>query len=269
MPASRIPGFDVAGVVEAVGDGVTGFEPGDAVFSMVGRVRVEGLNGGYSQFVVAPADNVVPKPANLTFAEAAGLGTVGMTAARTLGPADIQPGQRVFIDGIAGGVGSTAAQIAKARGAVVIGTASARHNAFLASIGVDQVVDYTSVDFVDVVEPVDVVLETVNKDNAARAVGIVKPGGYLASIVGPPPADRCAEAGIRCPGGGPPPAAGDGPSEGDYLRQVADLAADGKLSIHLDATYPLEQAADAQLKLAERHTQGKIVLMVTSEANGR
>jgi len=271
-PVSRIPGFDAAGVIEATGEGVSGLQPGDAVFTMIGMLRVDGLNGSYSQYVIAPVDNVVAKPTNMTFAEAAGLATVGMTAARSLGPANIQPGQRVFIDGIAGGVGSTAAQIAKARGAVVIGTASSRHDEFLASIGVDQVVDYTKYDFVEQVEPVDVVLETVSRENAERAVKIVKKGGFLSSIVGPPPADLCTAAEIQCPGGGGPPRPGaerTGPSEGDYLRQVAALAAEGKLSIHIDETYPLEQAAQAQVKLAERHTQGKIVLIVTPEANSK
>jgi len=262
-PQSRIPGFDAAGVIESTGEGVEGFSPGDAVFSMIGRVQVDGLNGSYSHFVIAPADNVVHKPADVTFAEAAGLGTVGMTAARTLFPANIQPGQRVFIDGIAGGVGSTAAQIAKALGAVVIGTASPRHDEFLESIGVDEVVDYTTVKFEDVVEPVDVVLETVSAENAARAVKIVKKGGYLASIAGPPPAAACEAAGIRCPGGGPPQAGS--PSEGDYLEKVASLAEAGKLKVNIDASYPLAEAGQAQAELAKRHTEGKIVLVVVPE----
>jgi len=266
-PVRRVPGLDVAGIVVKIGADVSGVSVGDAVFGMIGRSQADGLNGAYSQYVLAPAGNVVPKPQSMTFAEAAGLATVGMTAVRTLRQVDIGSGQRVFIDGIAGGVGSIAAQIAKARGAIVIGTSSARHHEYLRSLGVDQVVDYTEVRFEDVVQPVDVFFETVNVANAERGLSILKPGGTLVSIVGMPESEKCLDAAVRCPGGGPPGA--EGISEGDQLREAAGLADQDRIRIHIDREFPLAQAANAQELNAEGHTQGKIVLIIRPEAHER
>jgi NADPH:quinone reductase-like Zn-dependent oxidoreductase len=263
-PPARIPGFDAAGVVVKLGPDVSGLAVGDEVFTMIGRIQIDGLNGSYAEYVIAPADNVVHKPESFSFAEAAGLGTVGLTAARTLDPADIEAGDRVFIDGIAGGVGSSAAQIAKAAGATVIGTASARHHEYLQSLGVDQVVDYTKVDFVEVVEPVDVYFETVNGEIAVRGLGIIKPGGRLVSVAGAPDKAACDAAEVACPVMGPPPGpnAASGVSEGDYLRQVAELAEQGEFRINIDRSYPLAEAAAGQEYNRAGHTQGKVILIV-------
>jgi NADPH:quinone reductase-like Zn-dependent oxidoreductase len=261
--AARIPGFDVAGVIEQVGPGVTSHRVGDAVFSMIGRIRTDGLNGGYAEYVIAPEQNTVAKPATMTFAQAAGLGTVGMTAARTLSAAKVGPGTRLFVNGISGGVGSTVAQIAKARGAYVIGTASARHHDYLKALGVDEIIDYRSVAFETVVRDVDAVIDTVNAEGATRAVKVVKRGGVLVSIAGNPPAADCSAAGIDCPGpGSMRESDGKGGSEGDYLREAASVAASGKLAIHVDATFPLARAADAQEENRNGGTQGKIILIV-------
>jgi len=261
--SQSIPGFDVAGVVAKVGPGVTSFKEGDAVFSMIGRVQVDGLNGGYSQYAIAPVDNVVAKPTTLTYAQAAGLGTVGLAASRMINMAGgIKEGQRVFIQGIAGGVGSSAAQIAKASGAYVIGTATTKHHEYLTSIGVDQAIDYKLENFVDVVtEPVDVVLNTVSAATATSSIPIVKKGGVIASIAGSPDAAACEAAEVECPRGAGP---GDtsGPSEGDYLRQVGALAQAGKFSINVDATFPLAEALAAQEENENGGTEGKIILIV-------
>lgn len=258
---TSVPGLDVAGVVEKVGEGVTTLKVGDPVFSMIGRGGVTGLNGGYSQYVVAPAANVVAKPKTLTYGEAAGLGTAGMTGNRAVSQANISKGQRVFIDGIAGGVGSAAAQIAKAKGAYVIGTASAKHNAYLKSIGVDEVIDYTQVKFEEAIkQPVDVAIETVSAEGAAKALKIIKKGGTLISVAGSAGADACAAAGVTCPGGGPPGAGAT--SEGQLLAEVGKLAGEGKYKVNVDAKFPLEKAADAQEENRNGGTQGKIILVV-------
>lgn len=264
MSGPRIPGFDVAGVVEKVGEGVTNVKVGDPVFSMIGMVQVNGLNGGYSQYAVAPAANVIAKPKNITYAQAAGLATAGMTGARQVVSADIQKGQRVFINGIAGGVGSSAAQVAKARGAYVIGTASAKHNAYLKSIGVDEVIDYTKVKFEEAVkQPVDVVIETVGAETATRALKILKKGGKLVTVAGAPSADACKAAEVTCPAGGPPGAGGAaGPSEGELLALVGKLAAEGKFKVNVDASFPLEKAVDAQEENRNGGTTGKIIIAV-------
>ena len=177
----RIPGGDVAGVVDEVGEGVTSFRAGDPVFAIV--VRRPGLfNGAYSEYAVASVANVVLKPADMTYAQAAGLGIATVTGVRAVDAMEVAKGQHVLITGVAGGVGSAAAQAAKARGAYVIGTASARHNAYLRSIGVDQVIDYTKARFETKVGHVDAVLDTVGGKTAIRAMGTLSKGGrYLST----------------------------------------------------------------------------------------
>jgi len=262
MPSKSVPGMDVAGVIEKVGSGVTTLKVGEAVFSMIGRGGVSGLNGGYSHFVVAPAANVVAKPKNFTYAQAAGIGTAGMTGARTVNQVKLTKGQTVLITGVAGGVGSAAAQIAKADGATVIGTASARHDAYLKSIGVSRVIDYTKGNFEDQVKDVDVVINTVTGDTAERSLKTLKKGGTFASVAGSVAADKCAAAGVTCVGGGPP--GPGGPSEGDLLAQVAKLASEGKYKVHVDKTFPLDKAADAQEYNRDGHSEGKVILVVDS-----
>ncbi|MFT3905144.1 MAG: NADP-dependent oxidoreductase [Steroidobacteraceae bacterium] len=263
--STSVPGMDVAGVVEKVGPGVTTFKVGDPVFSMIGRGKVTGLNGGYSEYVVAPVANVVAKPKNLTYAQAAGIGTAGMTGERAVDQAGVAKGQKVLILGIAGGVGSSAAQIAKARGATVVGTASAQHNAYLKSIGVDQVIDYTKGNFEDQVKDVDVVINTVTGTDAERSLKTLKKGGKLVSVAGGVAADKCTAAGVNCIGGGPGGAAG--PSEGDMLAAVAKLASEGKFTVKVDKTFALDKAGDAQVLGAQNHTEGKIILTVAPEAS--
>jgi NADPH:quinone reductase-like Zn-dependent oxidoreductase len=259
-PAQSIPGLDVAGVIEQVGPGVSTVKVGDKVFSMIGRGPVNGLNGAYSQFVVAPAANVVAKPANFTFEQAAGIGTAGMTGERTVLQTKLSKGQRVLITGVAGGVGSATAQIALALGAHVVGTASSRHADFLKSIGVTDVVDYTNGKWEDKIKDIDVVIDTVGGETTDRALSTLKKGGTLASIAGSASADKCAALGVVCLGGGPP--GPGGPSEGEMLAAVAKLAAEGKFKIHVDLTYPLEQAAEAQEYNRAGHSEGKDILIV-------
>jgi NADPH:quinone reductase-like Zn-dependent oxidoreductase len=260
--AARIPGLDVAGVVEKVGPGVTQFKPGDAVFSMIGRADF-GLNGAYAQYTLAPLDNVVAKPKNLSYAEAAGLGTTGMTAARILARVGVASGQRVLVTGAAGGVGSAVAQIARARGAHVIGTASARHARYLGSIGVEEVVDYTQGPFEDKVKDVDVVIDTVGGETATRALETLRRGGSFGTVAGRVDPALCTAAGVSCAAGGPP---GSGePSEGELLRQVAELAAAGRFRVHVDRTFPLARAADAQEYNRAGHTEGKVILVVDAQ----
>jgi NADPH:quinone reductase-like Zn-dependent oxidoreductase len=264
-PAQRIPGLDVAGGIESVGTGVSDLRVGEAVFSMIGRT-VPGLNGGYAQYVVAPADNVIRKPKNLTYAEAAGVGTTGRTAERCMEQAQVRRGQRVLITGIAGGVGSAAAQIAKARGAYVLGTAQPVHDAFLKSIGVDKVIDYKQPNWIEQAKNVDVAIDTVGSDTATAALGLVKRGGTFITIASHDiTAEMCAAAGVNCPSAGPP-VPGE-PSDGDYMRQVAKLIEQGKFKIHIDKTYPLASAAEAQEYNRSGHTEGKIILIVGDKAN--
>lgn len=260
-----IPGMDVAGVVVAVGSGVTSVKPGEAVFSMIGR-GVSGLNGSYAQYTLAPATNVIAKPRNLTFEQAAGLGTVGMTAMRSVMTANIKKGDRVLVNGAAGGVGSSVVQIARARGATVIGTASARHDKYLKSIGVSKVVDYTKGPVADQVKDVDVVIDTVGGNSVDDVIKTLKKGGTFLSVAAFGVNAKCAAAGVTCAGGGRPGAGG--PSEGDLLGEVAKLASAGKFSVHVDKTFPLADASAADAYSRGGHAEGKIILVADKAKAG-
>jgi NADPH:quinone reductase-like Zn-dependent oxidoreductase len=264
VPSKRIPGLDVSGVIESVGPGVTALKVGEPVLSMIGR-SVPGLNGAYAEYALAPAANVVRKPKNLTYEEAAGVGTAGRTAERSVEQAQLHAGQRVLITGVAGGVGSATAQIAKAHGAYVLGTAQPVHDAFLKSIGVDKIIDYTQSNWTEQAKNIDVVVDTVGADTATTTLGLVKRGGTFITIASRAiTPEMCAAAGVTCPFVGPPKP-GD-PSEGDYLSKVAALIEAGKFKIHIDKTYPLASAAEAQEYNRAGHTEGKIILIVSDKA---
>ncbi|HSN72502.1 MAG TPA: NADP-dependent oxidoreductase [Steroidobacteraceae bacterium] len=244
-----IPGRDVAGVIAAVGDGVTGWQVGDPVMAYLGRAT-----GAYAEYVAVPADIVARKPANLSFEESAGVPLVGLTAWQALIDAGaLESGQTVLIHGGAGGVGSAAVQIASARGARVIATASSRNHEFLKQIGASQAIDYREVRFEDVVDDVDLVLDTVGGDTLERSVQVVRPGGRLVTIAGRAPDAKCEAAGIACVAILVEPNA----AQLDELRSLIEA---GRYRVHVAAVYPLEQVADALNQNKQGRTRGKIVL---------
>ena len=250
-PGVRIAGRDLAGVIDAVGPATDGWRVGDAVIGVAARE-----SGSYAEYALASVKSIAHKPANMSFVEAAGMPVVGETAWRaivTVG--NVQPGQKVLIHGGAGGVGSSAVQIAKARGAYIIATASPRNSDFLKSLGVDRVIDYHTTQFEDVVSGMDLVLNTVKPDYNDRSINVLKPGGILISIVGPPPAQKCAAAHVRC--------GVTGLATGEMLPHVVKLANDGKFHIHIDRKLPLEQANTAWDLNRAGHTRGKIILVVS------
>ncbi|MFC5236182.1 NADP-dependent oxidoreductase [Pseudonocardia zijingensis] len=252
-------GWDVAGVVAEVGSGVTLYEPGDAVFGMLPYPRGA---GAYAEYAVAPTRSFARTPANLDHVQAAALPLAALTAHQALvDTADLRPGQRVLIHAAAGGVGHLAVQIAKARGAHVIGTASAAKHDFLRELGADELIDYRATDFVEALDDVDVVLDTLAGETRTRSLGVLRPGGLLVSLVaGDPEADaadakRAAELGVRLKGL---------MVEADHagMRAVAGLVERGALRVHRDATFPLAEAAAAHAHGETGRTTGKIVLVV-------
>ena len=248
----QIAGKDVAGVIDAVGPGVTPWKVGDAVIGIAAPT-----SGSYAEYALASAAAIAAKPTKMTFEEASGIPVVAETAWRaivTVG--NVQKGQRVLIHGAAGGVGSSAVQFAKARGAYVIGTASARNHAFLKSIGVDEAIDYTTTRFETKVKDVDVVVNTADADTNARSIGIVKKGGILVSVVGDPSAAACTAAGIRC--------SGVGSVNGQMLPAIVDFANKNKFGINIEQKLTLADAAKAWEMNRAGHTRGKIVLVVSS-----
>jgi NADPH:quinone reductase-like Zn-dependent oxidoreductase len=247
-------GFDVSGVVAAVGAGVTLFEPGDRVFGMP---RFPHPAGAYAEYVTAPARHFAPLPEGLEHVQGAALPLASLTAWQALvDTADIQPGQRVLIHAAAGGVGHLAVQIAKARGAHVIGTARAAKHEFLRGLGADELVDYTEQDFTEVVRDIDVVVDTVGGSYWTRSLSTLRPGGTLLSLLPPDetfPTESGRAAGRR---------AVFVLVEPDHagLRRVAELVESERLRVEVAAVFPLEEVGKAHELGETARTTGKIVL---------
>jgi len=249
-------GWDVAGVVDAVGPGVTRFAVGDPVFGMPWFPRPA---SAYAEFVTAPSRHFARRPDALGVVEAGGLSLAGLTAWQCLvDVARVQPGQRVLVHAGAGGVGHLAVQIAKSRGAHVIATASAAKHDLLADLGVDEAVDYRSSRFEEVVEPVDVVYDLIGGDVSVRSLDVLRPDGVMIVL----PSSAAAEAveaagnrGLRAVGVLVEP-------DGDGLEDLAALVEAGGLRVLIDETFPLERAADAHRLGEQGRATGKIVLTV-------
>jgi NADPH:quinone reductase-like Zn-dependent oxidoreductase len=244
-----IPGWDVAGVVEAVGPAVvTGVEVGDEVYGYVRRDDV--CWGTAAELVPAPQRTVTRKPASLSFEEAAAVPLAGLTAYQCLVEAlDVRAGERVLVHAAAGGVGRFAVQIARACGATVVGTASRRNHESLLAIGVEEVVDYTKGAVSEQLSaPVDAVLDLVGGDALADAPNQVKDPSRIASVT-----DAVTVLGL----GGryvfvrP---------ERDHLDALTRLVEEGQLKVEVAATYPLDRIADAHRESESGHTSGKIVV---------
>ncbi|MDH6213818.1 NADP-dependent oxidoreductase [Streptomyces pseudovenezuelae] len=249
-------GWDVSGVVEAVGVGVARFQPGDEVFGMLSYPYG---HGSHAEYVTAPARTFAHKPASIDHTQAGALPLVSLTAWQGLVEyADVQPGQRVLIHAAAGGVGHVAVQIAKARGAYVIGTASAGKHDFLRSIGVDEPIDYRETDFTEVVKDVDIVLDTLGGDTALRSMRVLRPGGQLVSIVPIGSNDFYEEAerlGVRALRMLVDASHSD-------MAAIAELVEAGRLRATIAGTFPLADAAEAHTLGATGRTAGKLVLLM-------
>jgi NADPH:quinone reductase-like Zn-dependent oxidoreductase len=250
-------GWDASGVVAAIGGGVTRFAEGDEVFGMP---RFPRQGAAYAEYLTGPSRHFARKPAGVDFVVAAALPLAGLTAWQALvDTAGVQPGQRVLVHAAAGGVGHLAVQIAKARGAYVLGTASAGKHELVRALGADEVIDYTAQDFAAVARDLDVVLDTVGGDYPARSLATLRPGGILVTITGGADAAalraRAAELGVRV-------AALLVEPDGAGLEQLAHLVDTGALRPHVAATFPLDQVARAHQLGETGHTAGKIVLTV-------
>lgn len=248
VPLPRTAGVDLAGVVEAVGPGVSGLQPGEAVYGSG--------QGTYADYAVASISGLAPKPANLSFDQAAAV-PVGVRAAwaSIFDTADLQPGQTLLVLGAAGGVGLFAAQLGHWKGARVIGTASSANLEFVRSLGAEAV-DYARTPVEDAARNVDVVLDTVGGEITEKALATLKPGGILVTIAGQVPEAKAAALGVR--------AARVGRREADagLFREAAQLIEAEKLMPVLQRVFPLEAAREAQALSESGHGRGRIVLHV-------
>lgn len=242
------------GVVEAVGTGVTQFRKGDEVYAVTDSGRVG--KGTYAEYVVIKEAEAALKPKSTDHIHAASIPVVALTAWQALfDQAGLSKGEKVLIHGAAGGVGSIAVQLAKWKGAHVIGTASGRNQALLRELGVDQPIDYEKTRFEDVVHDVDVVLDTLGGDTQNRSWKVLKKDGFLVSIVVPPSPEEAAKYGVRATFmAGHPSSA--------QLSEIAKLVDAGKLKPVVGTVLPLSDSQRAHELNETGHARGKTVLKV-------
>ncbi|WP_306362760.1 NAD(P)-dependent alcohol dehydrogenase [Nocardia sp. CC227C] len=261
-PKHRVPGKDVAGIVEAVGPNVTRFQRGDAVYG-------ELPGGAYGEFAVAAADAVAIKPANLDFAAAAAVPLAGITALQGIHDRGaVRAGQRVLVNGASGGVGTFAIQIAKSLDAHVTGVCSARNLDLVRSIGADEVIDYTRVDFTRGPRRYHLVFDLIGNHTMSGYRRVLEPDGVYVCATGMPGGPvfgplpyllRVLLASLR---GGPAmrvlvarPTAAD-------LSTLTRLIEDGRVTPVVDRVVPLAEAADALASQGAGHARGKTVITV-------
>jgi NADPH:quinone reductase-like Zn-dependent oxidoreductase len=260
-PKVRVRGMDVAGVVEAVGRGVTRFQPGDEVFGWT--------DGSYAEYVAAPEDHFAAKPAHLTLEEAAVVpisGFAALQAVRDLG--EVRAGQRVLVLGAAGAVGWFAVQLARAFGAHVTGVASTGQLELVGSIGADEVIDYTRTDVTDGTRQWDLIIDTGGRRSLARLRQALTPTGTLVIVGGEgggrwmggflrnlraPLVSRFVGQRLRML------ASKERPEDLETLRELLEA---GKLTPLVGQTYPLGEAPEAMRALEAGNTRGKIAITV-------
>jgi NADPH:quinone reductase-like Zn-dependent oxidoreductase len=249
------PGGDIAGIVEKTGAKIANFNKGDAVYAYLDLDR----GGGYAEYAITNETEAAPKPKSISFEEAAATPIVALTAWQALiDKANLSARESVLIHGGSGGVGTFAIQIAKARGAKVLATASTPNQELLKQLGADVAIDYTKQKFEDVAKDVDVVLDCVGKDTLQRSYAVVKKGGFLVTIVAGPDPVELQKRGIRGSSLSVVP-------NSEELAEITKLIDEKKIKVVVSQTFPLSEAAKAQEQAATRHTRGKIVLKVAEE----
>lgn len=251
----RLPlilGWDVAGVVETLGPGVTQFKTGDAVYARPDIAR----DGGYAEYITVRAGEVALKPKSLDFIHAAAVPLAALTAWQALfDAAKLVAGQRILIHAGAGGVGSYAVQFAHWKGAQVITTAGARNADLVHKLGAGQVIDYTRVRFEDEVRDLDAVFDTVGEEVQQRSWKVLKKGGILVSILALTVPDDAAALGLRSAYVFVQPNAAQ-------LGQIAELIDGGHVKPVVETVLPLSEVRQAHILSQSRHARGKIVLRV-------
>jgi NADPH:quinone reductase-like Zn-dependent oxidoreductase len=265
IPLLKLPlilGCDAAGIVEAIGTQVTSLKVGDEVF---GCPNFPG-DGSYAQYVAAKASRFALKPKSLSFNEAAAVPLAALVAwAGLFELGQLQAGQRVLIQGASGGVGNFAVQLAKAKGASVIATASAGNLEFLRHIGADEVIDYKAQRVDDMLHGIDLVFDASpirNNEERLRSLSVLKDGGTYVSVNVDFPFDETLNqalsyrhlTGLMVAG-----------QKHEHLAEIAALIDEGKVKVFLSQVYPLAVADQAQNEVATFHVRGKIVLEVQKE----
>ncbi len=249
-----ILGWDLSGVVEEIGAGVSRFKKGDEVYSVPDVSR----DGAYAEHIVVRESELALKPKSLHHIRAAAVPLAALTAWQSLfDTAQLQPGQRVLIHAGSGGVGHFAVQLAKWKGAYLFATASTKNQDLLRELGVDEPIDYTQQRFEDVARNIDIVLDTIGGETQERSWSVLKKGGVLVSLVQPPSEEKAKELGVRAAIIGAQP-------NGAQLTEIAKIIEAGKLAPVIDRILPLSEVRRAHELSQSGHTHGKIALRVSN-----
>jgi NADPH:quinone reductase-like Zn-dependent oxidoreductase len=252
--AAPPPGRDVAGVIVALGQGVSGYQVGDKVYTALAG------GGAYAEYAVTSAAELAMKPQKFTFEEAAGIPIAGYTGLRMVVMADVKPGERVLIIGAAGGVGSTAVQAARAAGAHVIAVASSHHEKYLAALGAQEIIDYDKENVAEKAKAVAVVLNTVGAENA-NALTYVQPGGLVLDASGQVDEKACAAVRVTCIH-----VQRQGLSNAELLKRLTQMADAGKYSVKVEKSFPLAKTGDALSYGRKGDREGKVIIDVRKDA---
>lgn len=247
-----IPGHDLSGVVEAVGPGVTDITVGSEVYALTAF----GRDGAEAEYTIALPTELAPKPRSLDYIQAASVPLAALTAWQAFfDHANLVEERTVLIHGAAGGVGVFAVQLAHLAGAHVIVTASARHHDFLKALGADEIIDYNTTRFEDVVQDVDIVLDMVGGEIIERSWNVLKKGGILVSVANPPSPEQAKAHGVRSVWFIVEPS-------GEQLMRIGALIDTGRIRPIIETVIPLSQASQAYEQGLKGHMRGKIVLRV-------
>ena len=248
----QVMGIDFSGIIEETGSEVSEFGIGEDVFGEVGEDW-----GSFAEFTAAPEVSIARKPQGLDHKQAAALPVASLTAWQAIfDVAHLQAGQKILIHAAAGGVGGFATQFAKIKGAQVIGTASAGSAEYVRQLGADQVIDYRSARFEDVVRDADVVFDTIGGETEERSYATLKRGGILVSIIHPPSESLARAHGVTAVFIRQKP-------NGNQLAAIADLVVKGKVKVNIDTVLPLSEARKALDLSQSGHVHGKIILQVS------
>ena len=254
-------GGDFSGVVVTAPYATHPLQPGTPVYGMTSAPRTQ---GSYAEYVSVSSLSVARRPANLTAIEAAGVPLAALTAWGALEQAEVTAGQRVLVHAGAGGVGHFAVQFAARLGAEVVATASGRNSQWLQSLGASRVIDYTAERFEDTVSGLDAVIDligNVQDDTGTRSLQVLRPRGIIVNVPSgswPTLMTDAADAGVRATTYKVSP-------DARVLQEITTLIEDGSVTVHIDAVFPLAEAAAAHTQLEAGHTRGKIVLDISEE----
>ena len=250
-------GGDFAGVIVGVGDDIADFKVGDQVFGQA--IVLNGGSGSFAEFVAANANNTAHKPQSINFIDASALPLAGSSALQALEDhIKLRRTQKILIHGGAGGIGHLAIQIAKVLGAYVATTVSAKDIEYVKNLGADEIIDYKTQSFEELLKDFDAVFDTVGGETTAKSFKVLKKGGIIVSMLGQPDMALAQKYGVIGIGQGTK-------TDTKHLDRLAKLVDGGKVKVHVDKVFPIEQVKEAFTYVQNSHPRGKVVLKIKEQ----